>query len=100
VKLPGAARAAMSLTKAQNNVFVESLGRFRGEVTNEVVQRIATAVRKADAATTMIVDNGDGTLTAVRPLGRRRTRSMMWRQGVRRVGVRQRRLRHMRMRMR
>jgi hypothetical protein len=70
VKLPGVAKAAMSMTKAQGKVFVASLGRIEGEVTDAVVQRIATAARKADAATTMIVDNGDGTLTAVRPLGK------------------------------
>jgi hypothetical protein len=69
VKLRGV-KAAMSMTKAQSRVFMASLGRFVGKVTDEVVQRIATAVRKADAATTMIVDNGDGTLTAVRPLGK------------------------------
>jgi hypothetical protein len=51
-------------------VFVASLGQLKGKVTDEVVQRIAAAARKADVATTMIVDNGDWTLTAVRPLGK------------------------------
>jgi hypothetical protein len=45
VKLPGVARAAMSMTKAQSKVFVASLGHFKGEVTDEVVQKITAAVK-------------------------------------------------------
>jgi hypothetical protein len=69
-RIPGVVKAAASFTREQSRVFVASLGRIKGEVTDEVVQRIAAAARKADAATTMIVDNGDGTLTAVRPLSK------------------------------
>jgi hypothetical protein len=69
-KIPGVVVAAAKLTAQQSRVFVASLAGINGEVTDAVVQRIAAGVRKADAATTMIVDNGDGTLTAVRPLGK------------------------------
>jgi hypothetical protein len=66
VKLPGVAKAAMSMTKAQGKVFVASLARLEGKVTDAAVQAIAAGVKKADAATTAIVDNGNGTFSAVK----------------------------------
>jgi Bacterial CdiA-CT RNAse A domain len=45
VKLPGAAKAVMSMTKAQGKVFVASLAQVKGEVTDEIAQKIAAALQ-------------------------------------------------------
>jgi A nuclease family of the HNH/ENDO VII superfamily with conserved AHH len=68
VKLPGVAKAAMSMTKAQSKVFTERLAQVKGEVTEAVVQTRAAGVRKADGLTTRVTVNADGTLSQAGPL--------------------------------
>jgi hypothetical protein len=68
VKLPGVVKAAMSMTKAQSKVFLASLARIKGEVTDAVVQTVAAGVRKADVLTTRTIVNADGTLSQAGPL--------------------------------
>jgi hypothetical protein len=48
VKLPGVAKAAMSMTKAQGKVFVERLAQVKGEVTEAVVEKLAQGIRRGD----------------------------------------------------
>jgi hypothetical protein len=48
VKLPGVAKAAMSMTKAQSKVFVERLAQVKGEVTEAVVEKLAQGIRRGD----------------------------------------------------
>jgi hypothetical protein len=48
VRLPGVARAAMSMTKAQGKVLVERLAQVKGEVSEAMVQRMAQGLRRGD----------------------------------------------------
>jgi hypothetical protein len=48
---------------------VESLSRIRGEVTEAIVSRVASAVKGADNLTATTIVNADGTITQMRPLG-------------------------------
>jgi hypothetical protein len=68
-RLPGLAKAAGSLTIAQSRVLANSLARHSGKVTDAVLDKLVVAVKTADAQTTMIIVNGDGTLTQMRLLG-------------------------------
>ncbi len=68
-RLPGLAKVAGSLTVEQSRVLVNSLARHSGKVTDAVLDKLVVAVKTADAQTTMIIVNGDGTLTQMRPLG-------------------------------
>jgi A nuclease family of the HNH/ENDO VII superfamily with conserved AHH len=67
-KIPGVVVAAAKLTAEQSRVFVASLARIKGEVTDAVVQTIAAGVRKADVLTTRTIVNTDGTLSQGGPL--------------------------------
>jgi A nuclease family of the HNH/ENDO VII superfamily with conserved AHH len=60
--------AAAKLTAQQSRVFVASLARIKGKVTDAVVQTIAAGVRKADVLTTSTIVNADGTLSQAGPL--------------------------------
>jgi A nuclease family of the HNH/ENDO VII superfamily with conserved AHH len=70
VKIPGLARAGLALTNQQRRVLMASVARHSGAMTDAVLEKLVGAVKTADAQTTMIIANGDGTLTQMRPLGR------------------------------
>jgi hypothetical protein len=67
-QMPKAVRAAASLTRKQGQVLVNSIARHSGTLTDTALEKLLTAVRTADANTSVIIFNGDGTLTKMSPL--------------------------------
>jgi hypothetical protein len=67
-QMPKAVRAAASLTRKQGQVLVNSIARHSGTLTDAALEKLLQGVRTADESTTLIVVNGDGTLTASNPL--------------------------------
>jgi hypothetical protein len=61
VRIPSLVRSAASLTREQSRVLVESLSRIKGEVTEAIVSRVASAVKGADNLTATTIVNADGT---------------------------------------
>jgi hypothetical protein len=68
VQIPGAVRSAASLTRKQSQVWVNSIARHSGTLTDAALEKLLQGVRTAEESTTLIVVNGDMTLTAANPL--------------------------------
>jgi hypothetical protein len=68
-KVPGLLSAAGSMTREKCRVLVNSVARHSGAMTDAVLEKLVGAVKTADANTTLIIANGDGSLTQMRPLG-------------------------------
>jgi A nuclease family of the HNH/ENDO VII superfamily with conserved AHH len=67
-KIPGAVKSAANLTRKQSQVLVNSVARHSGTLTDAALEKLLQGVRTADANTTVIIVNGDGTLTKLSPL--------------------------------
>jgi hypothetical protein len=67
-QVPELLSAAATLTREQSRVLVNSIARHTENLSDGMLARLVEEVRTADARTTLIVMNSDGSLTQMRPL--------------------------------